>query len=528
MSKTKLRITTLLLCVSLLLCACSSAGGGDEAVPEEPEQGQTVGQKVEAAPAADDIFSIAYDADAGINPILAKSATNMQFTSLMYDSVYVVDENFEVSSEVIVSAVTEDYEWWIFTVDTSVKFTDGTTLTAEDVAYSIKRAQQSSYYSGRLSCVYGVSALSEDTFAITSSPANSQLPSVLNIPIIKSGSLYDEVPPGSGPYKLSEDGGSLVIFEGNRHASEMPIDTIYLRTYDDAQQKISDFESALLDIVTNDPTGVNNLGYGSSNDKRYYNTTNMHFIGYNMRSNFFSNYGCRYAMNFVIDRSLIVDDYMSGAGVVTTLPLHPVSSLYNDTYAGKFYYDPDKCFSLFEAAGIADHDDDGVLECIVTGIVVEINLKFIVNNDSAVKLRAARKITEDLNSMGIKTTLYELSWDEYTTALLAGDYDMYYGEIRLTPDWDISALFEKDSSLNYAKCSDVTYSELYHSYLASSEAGRYDAYQTACNYVMEMGGITPVCFEKCEVLSRRGVISGVKATQYDLFNKFSEWEINLQ
>jgi len=524
-TKLKFLITiALIMSMTLAFAACSSSDVQDE--PDEAELGQTVGQEVQQKISADSVFSVSYDSGSSINPISTKSAVNLQFASLLYDFVYTVDENFEVSSRVVTLAVTEDYSWWVFTVDTSIKFSDGSNLTAADVVYSISQARLSSYYRGRLANIYGVSTLSSDTFAITATPANSQLPSLLTIPIIKSGSISESAPIGSGPYKLSEDGGSLVLSEESRKDASMPIDVIYLRTYSDNQEKISAFEDGLIDIVTNDPTGTFSLGYGNSNDKRYYNTTNMQYVGYNMRSNVFSSAECRAAMNYAIDRDEIVENYMARAAVAASLPAFPGTALYDDSYAAKFDFDLEKSLELFGKGNIADHDNDGELECIVTGIIVEIDIKFIVNNESSVKLRAARQITENLNSMGIKTTLYELSYADYISALQSGDFDMYYGELKLTPDWNISALFEEGSALNYAKCTDAGYAKAYYAYLAAPETERAQAFKDACSYVLETGGITPVCFERCEILSRRGVITGIKATQYDIFNKIEDWTIS--
>ena len=527
MANGKIKITAIFLCAVLVLCACATPGAIQNG-ESDPDDGIATGQQVQVHVSADNIFSVAYEPGRGINPIIARSAANLQFASLIYDFVYTVDENFNVSSEVVKSATTEDNSWWVFTVDTDIKFSDGSSLTAADVAYSIQRAMQVEHYAGRLSCVYGIGAFGEDTFAITSIPANSQLPSLLNIPIIKKDSIAEDFPIGTGPYKMADDGESLVLSQYSRRAGEMPIETVYLCPVADNQQKIANFESARLDIVTNDPTGMNNLGYGSSNDKRFYDTTNMHYIGYNLQSNFFQNYGCRYAVSFAIDRALIVQDYMQAVGIEATLPVHPASVLYDGDYAQRFYFDPEKAFDIFTTAGVADHDNDGALEVVVTGIIVEINLKFIVNTDSSVKLRAARKIAETLNEMGITTTLYEMQWADYEAALLSGDYDMYYGEMRLTPDWNISMLFEEEGLMNYAKCRDPHYTALYETYLASGEAERYGNFQAACGYVTETGFITPICFEKREILSRRGVLTGIKATQYDLFNKFGDWTINLE
>ena len=489
------------------------------------------------------MFSLNYDPDAGLNPIKAESSTNMMFWSLLYDSVFELDEDFNVSSEVVTGYTTSDNIWWVFNVDTSIPMTDGSTLTARDVAYSIQQAQQSAYYSSRLSVIYGVSAMSEDCFAITTKYADSLLPALLNIPIIKYGSAGEDVPAGSGPYRLSESGDRLVLFQENRHAGEMPLEEISLKSYMDAAEKISAFEDGRLDIVTNDPTGMYNLGYGSSNEIRYYPTSNLHYLGFNMSSPFFQSSLCRYAMQFAMDKNYVVE-LMNGCGVATSLPVLPSSPLYDESYADKFTYDLDKCASLFESANVKDHDSDGVLEFLVTGIVVEIDIDFIVNSNSTVKVQAARKLAEDLNAIGIKTTLRELSWSDYVDALEKGDFDMYYGEIRLTADWNLACLFEEydqnvykydnlgnkwvDVKKNYARCQDSSYAELYYAYLAAGEAERPAKFREACRYLMENGGIVPICFEKRQVLTHRGVVSGIAATQYDVFHKFEDWKIELK
>ena len=229
---------------------------------------------------------------------------------------------------------------------------------------------------------------------------------------------------------------------------------------------------------------------------------------------------------------------MDGCGTPTTLPVHPKSVLYEEEYAANFGYDPKKAAALFEAAGIDDLDDDGLKEVLVTGIVVELNIKFIVNNDSSVKVAAARQLCEEMNAMGITTKLYELTWEDYIKALETGDYDMYYGELRLTPDWDLSDLFRvyegkrnpdlPFEGLNYAQNTDKTYCELYSAYLAAPEAERAAAFHEVLKYIAESAPILPVCFERREVLTHRGVVGGIRATQYDLFNQFSEWTVDLK
>lgn len=542
MRKRNLRWLCALLALLLCLSGCGSAGEQQESGEPEPEKGVSPGEVVQAQKAADHMFSLNYDPEASLNPIRAESSTNMMFWSLLYDSVFTLDSEFNVSSDVVESYTTTDNVWWVFNINTDIPMTDGSTLTAQDIVYSIRQAQQREQYASRLAVVYGISAMGEDCFAITTAYANADLPKLLNIPIIKSGSIKEDIPVGSGPYRLSEDGTQLLLFEQHRHAADMPVKSIGLKSYMDSAEKISAFETSLLDIVTNDPTGMYDLGYGSNNETRYYNTTNLHYIGFNMASPFFQNALCRHAVNFAVDKDHVVD-LMDGCGIKTALPVLPGKPLYDESYAANYRFDLEKCADIFTNAGVADHDYDGVLECMVTGIVVEINIDFIVNSNSTVKLQAARQLAENLNSIGIKTTLRELSWKEYVLALEKGEYDMYYGEIRQSADWNMAYLFDAynekvykndrsgnkwvDVKRNYARCKDETYSELYYAYLAAGEAEKYEKFQEACRYLMENGGLVPVCYERRQVLSHRGVIDGLAATQYDLFNNFREWTIQL-
>ena len=531
----KKRLPALMLAVLLLFSACGKA---EEEENEEDDVVYVGDQVVQQTSAADNIFSVNYDPEAGINPISAQSANNMQFWSLMYDSIFVVENDFSVTSEVVTEYTTADNEWWVFYIDTSITFHDGTPLSAKDIAYSINRARMYPYYTNRLGLIYGCSAMGDDCFAISLSEPNSQLPSHLNIPIIKSGSVEEDVPLGTGPYMMDESGDKLIAYEGYRHYDSLPVDTVHLKDYMDTAAKISAFEASLIDVVTNDPTGMYNLGYGSSNETRYYETSNMHYIGFNFQSMYFSNTLARNAVAAAVDRDGIVDAFMENCAVPTVLPVHPVSPLYDKAYAEGYGFDAERSQILFSNYGIKDYDADGVLEIMITGIVVEIDINFIVNTDSTAKLEAARKIAETINEMGIKVTLHELKWEDYVERLEKGDYDMYYGEVRMNPDWDLSYLFKPytvyrdpektQKGMNYAQCFDEQYVNTYAAYLGAAEEDRFVAFSNVSKLIMENAAIVPICFERQELLTHRGVISGISCTQFDIYNRFYDWTINLE
>ena len=532
--KTCAALLALCLLAVCLLTGCGGAGSrGEEELPDVDSS--ALGQAIATRKAVDSVFSLNYDPAGSMNPLRATSAANAQFWSLLYDSVFTVDEDFQFSSDIVTEYTSEDYGWWTFTVRQDLRFSDGTPLTAKDVAYSIIMAKTCEVYSARLKCVYGCSAMGDEMFAISTTRPNSRLPALLNIPIIPINSFEEDFPAGTGPYMLNISHDTLVRNPESRYRS-LPVEQVYLRDFMDTSARITAFEDSRIDIVSNDPTGMYNLGYGSTNETRYFDTTNLHYIGFNTRSNYFQFFRTRCAVGRLVDRSYVVKELLNGCGTEAALAVHPRSGLYDEEYAQSLAYNPETAAALFEASGVGDLDGDGELEIMVTGIVVEFRIRFIVNNDSAAKVEAARRLTDELNKLGITTTLYELSWEDFLTALEEGNYDMYYGEVRMAMDWDLSYLFEVaepdkngkvDWKTNYARNSDTAYVDLYGNYLASSDVSRYENFQTVSHYIADSGIIIPICFERRQVLTHRGAIENLHATQFELFFRFPEWQLYL-
>ena len=181
-----------------LLTACAGPRTGNGELPLPPDvdidENASGGTELVARPAADDVFSLNFDPTAGTNPIRVSNATNLQIAPLIYEFLFYVDEDFNtsaVTSDLVTDYRTDDFIWWTFTIDTTHCFSDGSPLTAKDIAYSIRVAQQSDYYASHLRYIYGASDLDDKTLAVSVNKANSQLPAMLNLPIIPYGS-YNE------------------------------------------------------------------------------------------------------------------------------------------------------------------------------------------------------------------------------------------------------------------------------------------------------------------------------------------------
>ena len=547
------KIFALLLAAATLfsLAACGEAAAGPEATPEPaPDDGAATvsGQTLTFGDAADSVFSLSLDYEESLNPVKTQSTLNQLVDCLVYDRLFEVDENFNVTSRVLsdwyYSKNEDSAGVWVLRVKDGIQMHDGSTLTAQDVAYSVSCIFTSEKHKNlqmQIGRVYS-SAFNGEVYLATEGADNAQLPQRMSIPIIKSGSVGDEVPVGSGPYMYNEDRTALVKFDGYENSESLPLDEVQLRAYRGMEELITEFESGLVDLVVNDPTGIYNMGYGGKNEKRVITTTNLHFIGFNSKSRFFQYDAYRCAMNWIVNRDKIVSDTLDGNAVATVLPIHPNSSLYDTDIASQFSYDPARCLTELERGGCRDLDADGMLEFALSGMKVDIELNFAVCADNAAKVQEARRIAEDMEAVGLSVNLRELTWKDYVAALRTGyidadqeepeiPMDMYLAEVALTGDWNILTLisgdWEEDNTLNYGGWENSELERLTEAYLGAKDDDRAQAVRDWLQLLTTTTVILPVCFETRDVISHLGTISGMSPNQYDIFHNITAWTVHI-
>ena len=527
------------ICLQLLLSLLLGLGGcgklkpsGEvsvrlDSVPAEEdgeEELQSIGEALRSTYAADHVFSLNAMLDDSFNPYVTSSAWNQVVGMLVYENLVELDDDFEARPNLVTAWSTEDGYTWTFSVDTSRVFHNGDAVTAYDAVYSIQQAMAvGSRYERRFRNVGDISAIDRDTFTVTLDEANYRFYQLLNVPCIEYYTGWEDTPPGTGPYQFSAAGNYLTLDEDHPKAAEMPLDTVYLKEYTAAEDILQAFEDSYIDLVINNSNAMSSLGYASTNITKYVDTTSMHYLGYNTTSGVFTNPVLRAVLTYAIDRAGIVSDIMEGAGVAATLPIHPDSALYPTEYARSLAYSQEGFARALENIGAVDLDGDGTLE--LNGQRYTIN--FIVCSDSAVKVFAARRIAQEMQSRGLSVNLRELSYEDYLENLEEGNFDIYYGEVMLCTDWDLSLFFQWEGELNLGGLSDNTLLSHVKTFLASTDDTREMNAGLMYQYIGQNAPITVICFEKSEVLYHRGVLAGLSPTQDNLFYGMENWTVDL-
>jgi len=481
-----------------------------------------------AAAAGDGKFSLFYESGYSLNPMKTTNSDNQLVCSLIYENMVTVDNSFNLQAGMIIKWASDDGIHWTFDTDTTHVFSDGSKVTARDVAYSLRCAINNARYENRFNgWIAAISADDDDTFSVTLNKENTQFPMLLTLPVIEYNTMQNTYPVGSGAYTWAEDHKSLTANTHYAGAKALPVSAVYLQTYGAMEDFITKFEDSTCDLVINDPSTSADLGFGSANEVRSFNTTNLHFIAFNMEKSYFKDGRLQYAFSRAFDRKYMAETLMQGNALPACEPINPASPLYNKYFDQRLGYDMDACRKTLAKIGVDDYDSDGSAEYKMGENNVELNLSFLVCTESSAKVSLAEKFASEMADIGITVNVKKLGWEDYKAALTAGSFDMCYCEVRLSPDFDLSCILDSGGAANYSRGYDKTAVKYISQYLSASDKDRQDYCDQLCNYIAETGLIIPICFEKHQIITHKGVITDMTVNQNDPMYNFADWKIKV-
>ena len=511
------RIIPLLLAMLLVLSGCGTSYEEGPGISwEEYQQSQSLDSEEESSGDQDinypAVFSMAYPKDHTLDPITCGEGIQQDVAALLYEPLVELDEHLEPQP-----LLCENWLWdesglvLTLAIRQDVVFSDGSSLTAADVADTLRRAAASERYGYRLRQVASItSSSSANQVTITLTTPNQGFPALLDIPVVKRNTAGQTVPIGTGPYVLvtGSESDSLVANPSWWQQKKLPTDTISLVHAKDKDTAMYLFSSRRIELLRADPTNdlVSASGKAVSTAVP---TCRFQFIGFNTTKGVFASAEARAAFSCGIQRDMLSSARLSGKARAAAFPISPLSSLYPQDLAPTYSYEDTLSDLIAAGASIGQNQE----------------LTLLVNEDNSFRVACAEFIAENLSLLDWKITVKALPWEEYLSALSAGDFDLYYGEVRLTADWDITSLIGTGGSLNYGGYTNTVTDGLLQSFAASGD--RAYAARQLCAHLLTTAPIAPICFQQDILLTHDGVVSGMTPTVTSIFSGLENWAIQL-
>ena len=493
------KITALLLTL-LLLSGCSLGKQAYVPTGDALHQDSTADARPTQPPVSgDQILTLSYNPDGTFNPYTETDLSNRLLFSLLYQGLFSVDMNYNVAPVLCKSySVSKDMKSYTFYLEDAT-FSDGSTLTAQDVLASLNAARENPVYSGRFTHVKTISATEDGGICVTLGIAYADLPILLDIPIVKASTVGAKWPLGTGPYLKEEalTGPRLVRSTAWWCTANLAATaaSISLLEVDSTAMQRDDFEFGNVSLVCADPGSDNYVDFRC--DYELWDCENGIFLylACNEKSKVFSSAKLRSALTYAIDREYLVNAYYGDFAAAATLPASPGSPYYSEKMAAQYAYDQEKCLQMVQSSSIKN---------------LEITL--LVNSADSRRIRVAGEIADMLQAVGFKVTLKKLSGSSYKNALNKGNYDLHLGQTKLSANMDLSVFFAPKGTLNYGGLSDAaTYSLCQE---AMANAGNY---YTLHQKIMSDGMLCPILFRSYAVYGQRGLFDTLYPARDNVF-----------
>ncbi len=420
-----IKITAFLLAVLLIF--------GLSGCKENPENSSSsVFVEGEASNKGKDYITLLYSAADTFNPYTAKTDVNRQLCKLIYEPLIKLDNEFNPVLSIAQSAEVSGNKCVVKIKD--IKFSDGAYITADDVVYSANKAREDgSVYAPLLYIISSVSAADSKTVEFTLSKSDPYFKNLLTFPIIKSGSdnVTDsdsvlQPPTGSGRYKVNDDKTGLVI-NNNYYGAKSAIKKINLINAPDRESVAHYVEIGAADIYFNNVSSDEILRM--SGKKIDINSNNMIYIGINRNYGVLGENALRQALSSGIDRQKLCRDAFFNNALPATGFFNPVWEPVKAVQNIQITAKNEITIENLEKIGYNSLDNSKKLQ-----------LTLLVNSENRMRVAAAYEIANQLKTYGIKITVIEKSYEQYSASISSGNFQLFLGETRLTDNMDISSM----------------------------------------------------------------------------------------
>ena len=454
-----------------------------------------------------------------INPILNTDKSVSYVLDLVYDSLFELDENYNIQPKLVESySISSNNKKIDITLKDNIKWHDGESLTAKDVKYTYELINENkdSAYNSLVSNISGITVHGSKKLTINFKDSYAFSLETLIFPIVSKDKLdglkTDELKlaknnlVGSGAYKIKKyEDRDYMILELNSDYYDLNKDNNKKEVY---VKMVPDTESQTEMVLSLD-SDISKFTLGSiskftDNDNfviNKYQGRNYDYVLFNYDNKYLNNLDIRKAISFAVDRESIIKDAYSDRAKLSNFPLNSTSKYYDSDLKPLSYNTENAQNYLKKAVLSLDNTDnntassksndtnsadstnnnkndvnsientksedtnkvasDGniknnteqtsnnsedttaknntstdktnkqekrtfkdVTHSEVKEMLKDITFKIIVNKNNTERVKAANIISNNLEAIGIKTEIKDLTEDDMQKALKEKDYDL--------------------------------------------------------------------------------------------------------
>ena len=390
-----------------------------------------------------------------INPILTKNNVIININKLVYDSLFEITSDYKLEGCLATEYAKTAANNYVIKVDDSVKWSNGTGFTAMDVKYTIDLIKsRENIFSENVKNIDKVEVIDDSTLRIILFKEEPFFEYNLTFPIV-SKKYYEnddffissKVPIGTGRYKIDSITGSQIILAKNQNykneeKTNKNIEKIYVNIFSEAGELYNSFKMGNIDVF-NAPSMqyknyIGTLGYYVKD----YKGREFDFLSFNCTDYIMKDTSVRQAINYAIDKEKVISGVFNNSHYKSNYFLDYGNYLYSADYVPS-YFDQEQAKEALINGGWTFSNNTWRKN----GIVLNINISYNVSNKK--RGEAARLIKAQLEEIGIKVNIKELSDVEYNSCINNKSYQILLTGIYNGYSPNLSYFYSENNLANY-------------------------------------------------------------------------------
>ena len=389
----KRKLIYLSILVLLVLFACSQKENKKETVEKEEKKILTMAQKAEIKT---------------LDPQKATDSVSRSIIKLINQTLVYIDNEGNIVPELAQEITKVSPKETLIKIKNDIKFSNGETLTIDDVLFSLERAKASPKMSQDLYMIESFEKVDDRTLKInTLYDAGNLLHKLASggVAIVNKKAFEEDENNivGTGMFKLKEwVAGEKLVLERNEFFkdSKSNIDTLVVKFVPEANSRMIMLETGEIDLARDLlPLDFKKISEDTKFTTVEIETPSNMFLGFDLRNELLADKRVRQAIAYAINNEDLVKTVFNGSASVATSPVPKITTGHNEN-SNNYPQNIEKAKQLLAEAGYPNG----------------FNIELFVSEDNQ-RIDMAVIIQDNLKKIGINAEIKTFQWAAYVSTI---------------------------------------------------------------------------------------------------------------
>jgi hypothetical protein len=389
----KRKLIYLSILVLLVLFACSQKENQKERIEKEEKKILTMAQKAEIKT---------------LDPQKATDSVSRSIIKLINQTLVYIDNEGNIVPELAQEITKVSPKETLIKIKNDIKFSNGETLTIDDVLFSLERAKASPKMSQDLYMIESFEKVDDRTLKInTLYDAGNLLHKLASggVAIINKKAFEKDENNivGTGMFKLKEwVAGEKLVLERNEFFkdSKSNIDTLVVKFVPEANSRMIMLETGEIDLARDLlPLDFKKISEDTKFTTVEIETPSNMFLGFDLRNELLADKRVRQAIAYAINNEDLVKTVFNGSASVATSPVPKITTGHNEN-SNNYPQNIEKAKQLLAEAGYPNG----------------FNIELFVSEDNQ-RIDIAVIIQDNLKKIGINAEIKTFQWAAYVSTI---------------------------------------------------------------------------------------------------------------